>query len=101
MLANSSCTSDLRILESLYIYKTKPILNNQLGSYITDDNQLLTDDNQLLTDDNQKIFTFHSIYDYFALLKAFNTNTLNFHQYFGQIIFSSTIAYAQHQTENK
>ena len=25
--------------------------------------------------------TFHSIYDYFALLKAFNTNTLNFHQY--------------------
>ena len=27
------------------------------------------------------ILTFHSIYDYFALLKAFNTNTLNFHQY--------------------
>ena len=24
----------------------------------------------------------HSIYDYFALLKAFNTNTRNFHQYF-------------------
>ena len=30
ILANASCTSDLRILESLYIYKTKPILNNQL-----------------------------------------------------------------------
>ena len=28
------------------------------------------------------ILTFHSIYDYFALLKAFNTNTPNFHQYF-------------------
>ena len=34
ILANTSCTSDLRILESLYIYKTKPILNNQLSSYI-------------------------------------------------------------------
>ena len=33
ILANASCTSDLRILESLYIYKTKPILNNQLSSY--------------------------------------------------------------------
>ena len=31
---------------------------------------------------NQKILIFHSIYDYFALLKAFNTNTPNFHQYF-------------------
>ena len=37
---------------------------------------------KLLTDDNQKILTFHSIHDYFALLKAFNTNTLNFHKYF-------------------
>ena len=35
-----------------------------------------------LPDYNQKIFTFHSIYDYFALLKAFNTNTLNCNQYF-------------------
>ena len=34
-----------------------------------------------LTDYNHKILTFHSI-NYFALLKAFNTNTLNFHQYF-------------------
>ena len=37
---------------------------------------------KLLADYNQKILIFHSIYDYFALLKAFNTNTLNFHQYF-------------------
>ena len=37
---------------------------------------------KLLTDYNQTILTFHSIYDYFALLKAINTNTLNFHQYF-------------------
>ena len=37
---------------------------------------------KLLTDYNQKILTFHSIYDYFALLKAFHTNTLNFRQYF-------------------
>ena len=37
---------------------------------------------KLLTDYNQKILTFHSIYDYFALLKAFNINTLNSHQYF-------------------
>ena len=37
---------------------------------------------KLLTDYNQKVLTFHSIYDYFALLKAFKTNTLNFHQYF-------------------
>ena len=37
---------------------------------------------KLLTDYNHKILTFHSIYDYFALLKAFNTNTLNYHQYF-------------------
>ena len=33
ILANASCTSDLRILESLYIYKTKLILNNPLSSY--------------------------------------------------------------------
>ena len=37
---------------------------------------------KLLTDNNQKILTFHSIYDHFALLKFFNTNTHNFHQYF-------------------
>ena len=32
ILVNASCISDLRILESLYIYKTKPILNNKLCS---------------------------------------------------------------------
>ena len=37
---------------------------------------------KLLTDNNQQILTFHSIYDYISLLKAFNTNTLNYHQYF-------------------
>ena len=37
---------------------------------------------KLLTDYNQNILSFHSIYDCFALLKASNTYTLNFHQYF-------------------
>ena len=37
---------------------------------------------KLLTDYNHGILTFYSIYDYFILLKAFTTNTLNFHQYF-------------------
>ena len=37
---------------------------------------------KLLTYYNQKILTFHSIYDYFTLLKALNTNSLNVHQYF-------------------
>ena len=37
---------------------------------------------KLLTGYNHRILIFHSIYDYFALLKAFNTNTLNYHQYF-------------------
>ena len=37
---------------------------------------------KLLTDYNHRILCFHSIYDYFALLNAFNTNTLNFHKYF-------------------
>ena len=36
---------------------------------------------KLLRDYNQKIFTFHSIYDYFALLKASNTNTRIFLQF--------------------
>ena len=34
---------------------------------------------KLLTDYNHKILTFYSIYDYFALVKAFGTNTVNFH----------------------
>ena len=37
---------------------------------------------KLLTDYNRNILNFHLIYDYFALLKAFYTNTPNFHQYF-------------------
>ena len=36
----------------------------------------------LFTDCNQKILNCHLIYDYFALLKYFNTNSCNFHQYF-------------------
>ena len=36
---------------------------------------------KLLTDYNHRILTLLSIYDYFALLKAFNT-TLKYHQYF-------------------
>ena len=44
--------------------------------------------NKLLTDYNQKILTFYSIYDYFVLLKVFNTNTLNFHQYFKDKLYS-------------
>ena len=52
---------------------------------------------KLLTDYNQKIFTFNLIYDHFALLKAFNTNTLNFHKYFKDKLFSSTISYAQYR----
>ena len=37
---------------------------------------------KVLTDYNPRIPTFHSIYDYFALLRTFHTNTLNFHKYF-------------------
>ena len=38
---------------------------------------------KLLTDFNHKILTFHSTYDLFDLLKAFfDTNTVNFRQYF-------------------
>ena len=43
---------------------------------------------KLLKDYNQKILTFRSIYDYFALLKTFNTYTLNFHQYFKNKLYS-------------
>ena len=48
---------------------------------------------KLLADYNHRILTFHSIYDYFALLKAFNTNTLNFHQYFKDKSLSSSPNY--------
>ena len=57
---------------------------------------------KLLTDYNHRILTFHSIYDYFALLKAFNTNTLNFHQYFKNKLSShqpSHMHYTRHRTK--
>ena len=55
---------------------------------------------KLFTDYNQKILTFHSIYDYFALLKAFNTNTLNFHQYFKDKL-SSHQPFHMHNTRHR
>ena len=55
---------------------------------------------KLLTDYNHRILTFHSIYDYFALLKAFNTNTLNYHQYFKDK-FSSHHPSHMHNTRHR
>ena len=55
---------------------------------------------QLLTDYNKKILTFHLIYDYFALLKAVNTNTLNFHQYFKDKLSSNQLSHL-HNTRHK
>ena len=37
---------------------------------------------KLLPDYNQRIHTFQTIYDYFAFLRIFNTNTQNLHQHF-------------------
>ena len=54
----------------------------------------------LLTDYNPKMLTFHSIYDYFAVLNAFNTNTLNFHQYFKDKL-SSHQPYHMHNTRHR
>ena len=59
---------------------------------------------KLLTDNNEKILTFHLIYDYFALLKAFNTNTINFHQYFNDKLSShepSHMHNTRHRTNSK
>ena len=58
---------------------------------------------KLLTDDMQKIITFHSIYDYFALINSCNTITLNFHQYFKDKLSSHQPShmYLQHQIRNK
>ena len=59
---------------------------------------------KLLTNYNQKILTFHSIYDYFALLKAFNTNTPNFHQYLKDKLSSHQLSYmhnTRHRTNSK
>ena len=58
---------------------------------------------KLLTDYNHRILTFHSIYDYFALVKAFNTNILNFHQYFKDKLSShqpSHMYNTRHRTNN-
>ena len=58
---------------------------------------------KLLTDYNHRILTFHSIYDYFALLKAFNTNTINYHQYFKDKLSShqpSQMHYTRHRTNS-
>ena len=55
---------------------------------------------KLLTDYNQKILAFHSIYDYFALLKAFNTNALNFNQYFKDKLYSHQRSY-MHNTRDR
>ena len=58
---------------------------------------------KLLTDYNHRILTFHSIYDYFASLKAFNTNTLNYHQYFKDKLSSHQPSHMHNtmQTQNK
>ena len=55
---------------------------------------------KLLTDYNHIIVTFHSIYDYFALLKAFDTNTLNYHQYFKDKLSSHQPSH-MHNTRHK
>ena len=58
---------------------------------------------KLLTDYNHRILTFHSIYDYFSLLKAFNTNTLNYHQYFKDKLSSQQPSHmhnTRHRTNN-
>ena len=55
---------------------------------------------KLLTNYNKKILAFHSISDYFSLLKAFNTNTLNFHQYFKDKLSSHQPSH-MHNTRHK
>ena len=56
---------------------------------------------KLLIDYNQNILTFHSIYDYFALLKALNTNSLSYHQYFKDKSSYQPFILSQHQSQNK
>ena len=55
---------------------------------------------KLLTDYNHWTLTVHSIYEYSALLKAFNTNTLNFHQYFKDKLSSHQPSH-MHNTRHK
>ena len=54
----------------------------------------------LLTDYNKRILAFHVIYDYFALLKSFDTNTLNFHQYFKDKLSSHQPSIYTHNTRH-
>ena len=59
---------------------------------------------KLLTDYNQIILTFHSIYDYFALFKAcntntFNSNTFNLHQYFKDYLLINHLICTTSDTE--
>ena len=55
---------------------------------------------KLLTDYNHRNLIFHSIYDYFALLKAFNTNTHNYHKYFKDKLSSYHPSY-MHNTRHR
>ena len=50
---------------------------------------------------NHRILTCHFIYDYFALLKAFNTNTLNFHQYFNDKLSSHQPSHLHNTRQNE
>ena len=55
---------------------------------------------KLFTDYNHKILTFHSIYDYFSLLKANNTITFIFHQYLNGKLSSHQPSY-MHNTRHR
>ena len=55
---------------------------------------------KFLTDYNHRILTFHSIYDYFALLKDFNTNALHFHQCFKEKLSSQQPSH-MHNTRHR
>ena len=55
---------------------------------------------KLLTDSNHKILPFHSLHNFFALLKAFNTNTLNFNKYF-KVKLSSHKPFHMHNTRHR
>ena len=55
---------------------------------------------KVLADYDRTIATFHWIYDYFALLKAFNSNSVNFHQYFKDKL-SSHQPFHMHNTRHR
>ena len=55
---------------------------------------------KILTDYNQMITTFQSIYDYITLLKAFNSNAIDFYKYFIEKLSShepSQMHYTRHR----